>query len=152
MKQQLLTRLQPIVLDGNHKTLELDPNFDPVGACFVDINGDGRADSIYIHNTTNADIRINQRGDRGDGAGLRPHWGTLSAQIEGWPNDKSVTRDHVLFGRVFGSGRSDVVRMEQVGKSFDYVFHFYRNTGRGGTQLRGDGVRYCDMFGRGYDE
>jgi hypothetical protein len=72
--------------------------------------------------------------------------------IEGWPKDRSVTPDNVPFGRVFGSGRNDVVRMEMIGKDFDYNFHYCRNTGRGGTQLRGDGVRLCDMFGRGHDE
>jgi hypothetical protein len=35
----------------------------------------------------------------------------------------SVTRDRVLFGKVLGSGRSDAVRMEQVGDKFDYVNH-----------------------------
>jgi hypothetical protein len=44
------------------KTLELDPAFNPAGFRLVDINGDGRSDWIYMHNTTNADIRINQRG------------------------------------------------------------------------------------------
>jgi hypothetical protein len=141
-----------MLLNESDTTLDLNPAFDSAGFHFIDINGDGRADWIYMHNTTSTDIRINQRGDHSDGEGLRPHWRSFSNQIKGWPNDLSVTREHLLFGRIFGSGRNDLVRMEQVGKNFSYDFHFYRNTGQGGKEVRGDGVRYCDMFGRGHDE
>jgi hypothetical protein len=88
-----------------------------------------------MHNTTNADIRINQRGDHGDGTDLKPHWRSFTNQIKDWSNDNEVTRGHVLFGRVSGSGRDDVVRMEQVGNKFDYVFHFYRNRGKGAKEV-----------------
>jgi hypothetical protein len=91
-------------------------------------------------------------GDHGDRTGLKPHWRSFTNQIEGWPNNDEVTRDHVLFGRVFGSGRNDIVRMEQLGDKFDYVFHFYRNTGKGAKKVRGNGMRYCDVYGRGHDE
>jgi hypothetical protein len=141
-----------MVTDGFDTTLDLQPAFDPAGFRFIDINGDGRADWIYMHNTTTTDIRINQRGDRSDGEGLKPHWRSFSNQIQGWPNDPGVTRDHLLFGRMFGSGRNDLVRMVEVGDNFDYVFHFHRNTGKGGKEVRGDGVQYCDMFGQGHDK
>jgi hypothetical protein len=137
--------------DGG-RTLELDAAFNSAGFHLVNINGDGRTDWIYMHNTTNADIRINRRGDHGDGTGLKPHWRSFTNQIKDWSNDNEVTRGHVLFGRVFGSGRDDVIRMEQVGNKFDYVFHFYRNTGKGAKEVRGDGMRYCDVYGRGQDE
>jgi hypothetical protein len=141
-----------MTMSDSDKTLDLNPAFDPDGFRLIDINGDGRADWIYMHHTTTADIRINQCGDYSDGAGLKPHWRSFTNQIEGWPKDNKVTRDHVLFGRVFGSGRNDVISMEQLGEKFDYVFHFHRNTGQGGKELRGDGMRYCDMYGRGHDE
>jgi hypothetical protein len=53
---------QSMTMSDSIKTLELDPAFNPAGFRLVDINGDGRSDWIYMHNTTNADIRINQRG------------------------------------------------------------------------------------------
>jgi hypothetical protein len=137
---------------GGGRTLDLDLAFYPAEFRLIDINGDGRADRVYIHNTTTADIRINQHGDHSDGMDLKLHWRGFSNQIEGWPDEDKVTRDHVLFGKVFGSGRNDLVRMKQVGEDFDYVFHFYHNTGKGGKELQSDGVHYCDMFGRGYDE
>lgn len=143
---------EDILMEGGGTTLDLPHGLDPAGTRLIDINGDGRADWLYVHNDTHVDIRINQRGDRSDGQGLKPHWANATNDIEGWPKDPSITPNDILFGRVFGSGRIDVVRMEKIGKDFDYEFHFYRNTGRGGIQLRGDGVRYCDMFGRGHDE
>jgi hypothetical protein len=105
-----------------------------------------------MHNNSYADIRINQRGDRTDGPDLKPYWRNSSTKIADWPGNADVNKNTILFGRVFGSGRNDVVRLEQSADNFDYIFHFDRKTGKGGTQLRGDGVRYCDMFGRGYDE
>lgn len=36
--------------------------------------------------------------------------------------------------------------------AWSYKFEAWKNTGAGGTKLRGDGVHYCDMFGRGYDD
>jgi hypothetical protein len=141
-----------MLMDGGGRTLDINPALDSAGTRFLDVNGDGRADWIYIHDNATFEIRINQRGDRSDGKGLKPHWRNPSNQLENWPSNDKVTRDHILFGRIFGSGSHDIIRMEQVGNTFDYVFKFYRNTGHGGTQLRGDGVRYCDMYGRGYDE
>jgi lysophospholipase L1-like esterase len=141
-----------MLMDGGGTTLDLPRDLFSPQTRFVDINGDGRADWIYVHNDTHMDIRINQHGGFSDGKGLKPHWANAANAIEGWPKDHSVAQDHILFGRVFGSGRNDVIRMEKVGKDFDYAFHFYHNTGRGGTQIVGDGVRYCDMFGRGHDE
>lgn len=105
-----------------------------------------------MHNNTHAGIRINQRGDRADGTGLKPHLSNSSIQVADWPENADVASDNILFGRVFGSARNDVVRMEQSLDKSDYVFHFHRNIGKGRMQLRGDGVRYCDMFGRGYDK
>lgn len=32
------------------------------------------------------------------------------------------------------------------------AINLWINTGRGGTRLKGDGVRYCDMFGHEYDD
>ncbi|KAH7075890.1 carbohydrate esterase family 3 protein [Paraphoma chrysanthemicola] len=143
---------QGMLLAGGGRTLDTNPALDPAGTRFIDINGDGRADWIYIHENATSEIRINQRGDRSDGKGLKPHWDDRSIQKDSWPVGDKVSRDNILFGRIFGSGRQDVVHLERVADTPDFVFHFYRNTGHGDTQVRGDGVRYCDMYGRGYDD
>lgn len=58
----------------------------------------------------------------------------------------------LLFGKVYGSGRADLIRTERIGSNFDYRFNFHRNTGAGGTKVKGDGAHYCSMYGRGYDD
>jgi hypothetical protein len=144
---------QGMLLGGGGATF--DSNFiatDNAGVRLVDINGDGRADWIYIYADTSTEIYINQRGSLDDGKGLKPHWVKAEAKIAGWPDDSSVNRTHIMFGRIFGSGRADLVRVAQVGKNFDYEFEIHRNTGSGGTKVKGDGARYCDMFGQGYDD
>lgn len=148
----MTTALQNTFNDGNDDTLDFVSSLDPAVMRFIDMNGDNRADWFYLENDTIANIRINQRGDRSDGQGLKPHWRNNSKQIKGWPKDARVSTDNILFGKVFGSARNDIIHLEQVGGEANYVFHFYRNTGAGGAHLRGDGVRYCDMYGRGYDE
>jgi hypothetical protein len=144
--------LQNTFNEGNDDTLDFVSSLDPAGMYFIDMNGDGRADWFYLENDTTADIRLNQRGARSDGQGLKPHWRVHSNQIEGWRNDHRVPKDKILFGKVFGNARNDIIHVENVGGEANYVFHFYRNTGAGGAHLREDGVRYCDMYGRGYDE
>jgi hypothetical protein len=141
-----------MLMDGGGTTLDLPRDLDLSGTRFVDINGDDTTDWVYVHSDTHMDMRINQRSDRSNDKGLKPHWANATNGIKGWPKDHSVTPDNALFGRLFGSGRNDVIRMAKVGREFDYNFHFYRNTGRGGTQLHGDGVWYCDMSGRGHDD
>jgi hypothetical protein len=141
-----------MLMNGGGTTLDVNPELDPARTHFIDLNGNGRADWIYIQSDTRMDISINQRGDRTDGKGLRPHWLNAMTSIEGWPQTSVIT-DEILFGWAFGSGHNDVVLMQQLGTgNFDYVFKFYRNTGGGGTELRGDSMRYCDMLGRGYDK
>ena len=153
---QLLSNLLLQLLDGGGSTFDANHiATDNSGVRLVDINGDGRADWIYINPDTSTEIYINQRGSRDDGKGLKPHWVKVEQDIEGWPDDKSINRTHILFGRVFGSGRADLIRIEELkstSSAHDYKFHYHRNTGEGGTKVKGDGVHYCDMFGRGYDE
>jgi hypothetical protein len=89
-----------MLMDGGGRTLDINPALDSAGTRFIDVNGDGRADWIYIHDNTTLEIRINQRGDRSDGKGLKPHWRNPSSQLENWPSNDKVTRDHILFGRI----------------------------------------------------
>lgn len=116
-------RWETMVTGDDQKIIDLDPCLGSLGTRFTDIIGDGRADALYMHSDVHTDIHINQRGDRSDGTGLKPYWRRFSSQIEGWPHDRTVTREHMLFGRIFGTGRSDVVHMEPVGEDHDYIFH-----------------------------
>lgn len=94
--------------------MNFNSSIDPAGTHLVDINGDGRADWIYRNNNTLADIRINQRGDRSDGPGLVPHWRAHSQEFKSWPDDDRLTSELVLFGKVFGTGRNDIIRVEEM--------------------------------------
>ncbi|KAF2713128.1 carbohydrate esterase family 3 protein [Pleomassaria siparia CBS 279.74] len=133
--------------------LGLSDGVDIEGTRLVDMNGDGRADYFFVSPSTSMKVIINQRGSNDDGKGLKPHWATTARDPEGWASLGNVNRNMILTGRVFGSGRADIIRMEPTGQNgFDYFFHFHRNTGSGGTKLRGDGARYCDMYGKGYDD
>jgi hypothetical protein len=58
-----------------------------------------------------------------------------------------AARENITFGRIAGSPRADYVNTRPLG-SLD----LWENTGSGGTRLKGDGVRYCDMMGRGRDD
>jgi hypothetical protein len=69
-------------------------------------------DLVYLRPDTSARIFINQRGSRDDGSGLKPHWVEADAgSFTGWPDDPKVNTSNIMFGRVFGSGRTDVSRL-----------------------------------------
>jgi hypothetical protein len=53
---------------------------------------------------------------------------------------------------VYASGRADYIRLVDASDAHTYNVEFYMNTGTGGTMLKGDGVYYCDMYGRGHDD
>ncbi|KAI1295187.1 hypothetical protein F5Y03DRAFT_399325 [Xylaria venustula] len=123
------------------------------GVHLVDINGDGRSDWVYVYNDGSTKIFTNQRGDKDDdGPGLRPHW---TRATKDHPAYNYVAAKHnVHFGRIWGSGRTDRIITLLYSRDSDssYVLLPFRNTGKGGTKLKGDGVYYCDMFGRGHDD
>lgn len=65
---------------------------------------------------------------------------------------QQIDRDHVKFGRIYASGRADYIRLVDANDPHTYNLEFYENTGYGGTTLKGDGVHYCDMYGKGHDD
>lgn len=127
---------------------------DTDGFRYLDINGDGRADVVFVNDDGSTVIYINQRGDKSDGLGLKPHWLLAGSTHAGFPDDTSMTRDNILFGRIYGSGRQDYIRVNEilVSKELTYQFSVWENTGSGGTKLNGDGVRFCDLDGDGTDD
>ncbi|KAK5734764.1 hypothetical protein LTR17_008695 [Elasticomyces elasticus] len=113
---------------------------DHAGFKFVDINGDGRTDFLHIDDDTGAvHTWINQRGFVD---GLRPVWVSAGRTHAGIGH-----RTNVTFGRVAGSPRADLLWSKPKGG-----VDLWQETGHGGTRLKGDGVRYCDMLGRKKDD
>ncbi|KAF1817154.1 hypothetical protein P152DRAFT_9677 [Eremomyces bilateralis CBS 781.70] len=134
------------------------------GVRFVDINGDGRTDWVYIHKDGSSDIYVNQRGSYSeDGKGLAPHWAKASSTHAAFGG--LDTRDNIYFGRLQPRSsrgdnlpaRADRIVVQNLtataGKNDPKVQLFFQtNLGAGGTKLKGDGVFYCDMFGSGSDD
>lgn len=127
------------------------------GVHLVDINGDHRSDWVYVYNNGSTKIFINQRGTYDeDGKGLRPHW--VRAHAEHAAVDYVTTTKQVYFGRVEASGRADRIITKEYkrgmvtgGPITAMSLNEFPNKGAGGTKRKGDGVFYCDMFGRGRD-
>lgn len=119
------------------------------GVHLVDVNGDSRADWVYVYGNGSSKVIVNQRGaDEEDGKGLRPHWVLAENGHPSLSGGAEIVGS--VFGRWKGSGRPDRIvlnRESGTGLRLDA----YENTGSGGTMVKGDGVFYCDMFGRGYD-
>jgi hypothetical protein len=129
------------------------------GIRLVDINGDFRADVVYVYGDAGTAVWINQRGvSNYDGPGLKPAW--IAAKSS--PGPYGVGRDAIKFARIYATGRADIVKLVTSHSSipssvfggnwdiFSAVFTPYQNTGVGGTKLKGDGNHYCDMYGRGH--
>jgi hypothetical protein len=61
------------------------------GVRLIDINGDQRADSVYVYPDGHTKIFTNQRGTKADGPGLRPSWVEAAVAHRGFPDEKSTT-------------------------------------------------------------
>jgi hypothetical protein len=72
------------------------------GTRFVDINGDGRSDWIWVGDAGETDIYTNMRGpgpDAGDMKGIVPYWLRATAFHGGM--GKAGVRDNIFFARIF---------------------------------------------------
>ncbi|KAJ4295166.1 Glucan endo-1,3-alpha-glucosidase agn1 [Kalmusia sp. IMI 367209] len=148
---------QGILLSQAGPTLDsITPDWP--GVQFLDINGDGRGDYVFVGEDGKTDIYINQRGDLSDGPGLKPHWVHAATSHAGFSGDTSMTRDNIIFGRIYGTGRQDYIRIyEQAAAVFGHNYYGYklsvwRNDGSGGTRVNGDGIRFCDLTGDGFED
>ncbi|AEO70515.1 carbohydrate esterase family 3 protein [Thermothielavioides terrestris NRRL 8126] len=115
------------------------------GVRLADLNGDFRADWMWIGDEGDVDTYINQRGT---GAGIVPQWTAAGITHAGLntPN----TGDRIVFGRIYGSNRLDYAHLKEADDHYD--IEVWENLGAGGTKLKADGVFYCDMTGSGSDD
>ncbi|KAL2859212.1 hypothetical protein BJX68DRAFT_252247 [Aspergillus pseudodeflectus] len=137
------------------------------GVRMVDINGDGRADWLWVSDKGEVETWTNSRtcqsGSIGDG--LKVDWrqgfakGLSSGYTHsgvGWLHPNGDMRTRILFGRVYGEpqdfgllGRKDYVYLEHWLQDDKHLFHMraWKNQGSGGTKVKADGVKYCNMMG-----
>ncbi|KAM7211830.1 hypothetical protein V8F06_012803 [Rhypophila decipiens] len=129
------------------------------GVNFVDINGDGRDDWLWVSDTgavtTWTNSRSCVRGREGDG--LNIVWRAATNNPSHGGMGTSGVRDRIHFGRVF----SDPVDLGLQRKA-DYIFlehsdlpdgrhefkvKVWKNLGSGATKIKADGNKYCNMKG-----
>ncbi|KAI1741483.1 hypothetical protein F4680DRAFT_457982 [Xylaria scruposa] len=118
----------------------------PLSGVFLgDLNGDYKADYLYVGDNGNVDTWINQRGH---GKGIVPEWRSAGLTHPG--QAESGIRSNIKFGRIYGSGRLDYIYLKEEKDWFDLIA--FENKGSGGTKRKGDGNFYCDMRGTGADD
>ncbi|KAK4455138.1 hypothetical protein QBC34DRAFT_445431 [Podospora aff. communis PSN243] len=124
------------------------------GVQLVDLNGDFRADWIWISDTGQVTTFINQRGQT---KGLKPNW--VSAGVTHAGMGEAGARSQIRFGRLYGTNRADYVYIKCMPPSgtpipdrCDYQVRVWKNLGSGGKHQKGDGSRFCDMTGSGNDD
>lgn len=133
---------------------------DVNGVRFYDINGDGRDDWLWMDGTGKTHTWVNNRGcETGrEGQGLTPNWRAASSNPTHQGLNIAGIRDQIHFANVYDSpaafsmlARGDYVRIEPKGKDptgyYQYDFSVWQNQGGGGSKLKADGTRHCNMKG-----
>ncbi|KAL2782461.1 hypothetical protein BJX66DRAFT_345814 [Aspergillus keveii] len=124
------------------------------GVRFEDVNGDGRDDWLWLdevgQTTMYSNARSCQKGQEGNGLNIvwRPGYakgrssGPTHHGMGGYASD-----DDEDFGLL---GKQDYVFMEHVEEEENqhrFNMRVWKNTGAGGTKIKADGNRYCNMLG-----
>jgi lysophospholipase L1-like esterase len=114
---------------------------DLEGVHLVDLNGDGKADYLWLSPSGAATAYINLRGHT---CGLAPTWvsyGVIAGGI-------GVSRENVTFGDLNGDGK-----VEYIGVNYTTgALNVYLNGGSGATFVTADGLRFADLNGDGLDD
>ncbi|KPM38628.1 hypothetical protein AK830_g7923 [Neonectria ditissima] len=127
---------------------------DMRGVRFVDINGDGRSDWVWIGTKGETTIYINKRGV---GTGMVPYWEKAAASHPGMGEDTGETRYNVQFGRIYGNGFRDYSWFKKseckpICKAEVLTWENRAMDGHGGRWQKGDGANWGDMTGSGFDD
>ncbi|SPO03558.1 uncharacterized protein DNG_06241 [Cephalotrichum gorgonifer] len=124
---------------------------DIAGTRLIDINGDFRADWLWVDNTGRITTWINQRGSD---KSLVPSWREAGVTHGGM--SREVGRDNILFARLYDSGRPDYILQTPYPFWSDdlivYQLEAWQNLGSGGKHQKGDGAHWGDMTGTGNDD
>lgn len=124
------------VIDG------LPAGRDISGYRFTDLNGDHKDDLIYVDANGQTTTYINQRGYS---VGLTPVFESMGVTHAGF-----TVPTNVSFGAFWGSGKADYAAVTETSTVVSILR--FQNRDTGGTMVKGDGSRYCDMRGNGYDD
>ncbi|PVH86852.1 carbohydrate esterase family 3 protein [Cadophora sp. DSE1049] len=122
----------------------LSSTYSPSRWKFADLNGDHKDDLLYVNENGRVETFINMRGLN---AGLGPVWKFIGVTHAGASSPVNVT-----FGRIMGTGRADYATISDNPTTGNVYATINKNMGKGGTAVRGDGTRYCDMTGSGSDD
>ncbi|KFY17830.1 hypothetical protein V492_00359 [Pseudogymnoascus sp. VKM F-4246] len=131
---------------------------------FEDLNGDGRDDWLAMNEdgsvATNTNSRSCGKGVVGDGLDVAWRKGTLRGEQGlthlGPPGVESPISDRIHFARIYGEAsafgnlpKQDYVYMQhsKVGDDHRFEMRVWKNLGKGGTKIRVDGNKYCNMMG-----
>ncbi|KAH8895341.1 hypothetical protein GQ53DRAFT_855657 [Thozetella sp. PMI_491] len=140
------------------------------GVRFEDINGDGRDDWLWVGTegatTTWTNARSCAKGVQGDGLNVAWRQGFFTGQTSGPTHlgmaayqtaDESDLRGRIHFARIYGTpsafgnlGRQDYVFLQHEKLSsgkHKFQMRVWQSTGEGGTKVKADGNKYCNMVG-----
>ncbi|KAF7589874.1 hypothetical protein BBP40_003586 [Aspergillus hancockii] len=117
---------------------------DITGVRFVDINGDFRSDWLWLDDKGKVTTYIN---NRGTGKSLVPDWHSAGVTHAGMGTDGAKNR--IKFGRVYAGGGADYTWIESIKQpnsdDWKHYAHVWKNTGHGGTMLKGRGYLYGNI-------
>ncbi|KAF7561563.1 hypothetical protein G7046_g2578 [Stylonectria norvegica] len=114
---------------------------DTAGVHLEDINGDGRADYLWLDKSGALTVYIN---NRGAAKGLAPAWVSAGQIASG----VGTSRDNITFGDMNGDGKKDYVFAHSDTGALDV----WVITASGGAYDVGDGVIFADLDGDGRDD
>ncbi|EEY19355.1 conserved hypothetical protein [Verticillium alfalfae VaMs.102] len=127
------------------------------GMRFVDLNGDGRGDWLWLTTQGQTTTWINKRGEK---QGMIPYWQDAGVTHPDIGEGIGDARERAKFGRVFNKrdGFRDygVLRRTNCDSTgiCDGTVSIWENTngGNGGRWQKGDGARWGDVTGTGFDD
>jgi hypothetical protein len=114
---------------------------DRAGVHLLDMNGDGRADYLYLDQDGKLKAYINYQGHN---SGFAPNW-IPTAEIA---SGVGTTRANITFGDLNGDGKADYICRDAKTGSLKVWF----NAGSGGRYTAGAGVLFADLDGDGLDD